>query len=200
MAAELGDNNPRGLHFIADLANTVQDDPGAGPAALQALVERHGGPPFTLTDADADELRRATAHLVRILATTDEDTAAGLINDLLDRYPARPTLVRLPGRPWSLHSRAPREAGLTHWLLSTAALALGLWLGERGGCAWGSCAAPDCEHWFFDTGRRTPQRYCSPRCATRVRVAAHRAQRTPAAHPAHGTPGQAAPHGPGGRP
>ncbi|MFJ9442511.1 CGNR zinc finger domain-containing protein [Kitasatospora sp. NPDC101235] len=29
----------------------------------------------------------------------------------------------------------------------------------------------------MDTGRRTPQRFCTPRCATRVRVAAHRAQK-----------------------
>ncbi|MFJ6622682.1 CGNR zinc finger domain-containing protein [Kitasatospora sp. NPDC091335] len=41
----------------------------------------------------------------------------------------------------------------------------------------GRCAAPGCERFFVDTGRRTPQRYCTPRCATRVRVAAHRAQR-----------------------
>ncbi|WP_231608091.1 CGNR zinc finger domain-containing protein [Streptacidiphilus albus] len=42
-------------------------------------------------------------------------------------------------------------------------------------CAWGRCAAADCDHFFVDTGRRSPQRFCTPRCATRVRVAAHRA-------------------------
>ncbi|MES9511287.1 CGNR zinc finger domain-containing protein [Streptomyces sp. NPDC000609] len=41
----------------------------------------------------------------------------------------------------------------------------------------GQCAAPHCDHCSTDTGRRTPQRYCTPRCATRVRVASHRAQR-----------------------
>ncbi|MFJ2775485.1 MULTISPECIES: CGNR zinc finger domain-containing protein [unclassified Kitasatospora] len=35
----------------------------------------------------------------------------------------------------------------------------------------------------MDTGRRAPQRYCTPRCATRVRVAAHRAQRSDGARP-----------------
>ncbi|MEU3562732.1 CGNR zinc finger domain-containing protein [Kitasatospora sp. NPDC006786] len=169
--------NPRGLHFLTELANTVREDPGAGAAELQALLDRHGGPPFRLTGADARELREATAEVIAVLDTDDPDRAAELINALLDRHPARPRLVRLPGRPWSLHTRAPADAGLTHWLLSTAALALGLWLGERGGCAWGRCAAPGCERFFIDTGRRTPQRYCTPRCATRVRVAAHRAQR-----------------------
>ncbi|MFF1790400.1 CGNR zinc finger domain-containing protein [Kitasatospora sp. NPDC058243] len=169
--------NPRGLHFVTELANTVRAEPEAGAADLQALLERHGGPPFRLTDADARELREATAPLIAILALHDEDEAAEAINTLLDRYPARPRLVRLPGRPWSMHTQAPPSAGLTHWLLSTSALALGLWLSERGTCAWGECAAPDCDRFFIDTGRRTPQRFCTPRCATRVRVAAHRAQR-----------------------
>ncbi|MGW3183399.1 CGNR zinc finger domain-containing protein [Kitasatospora sp. NPDC001119] len=172
------DGNPRGLHFLTDLANTVREDPDAGAAELQALLDRHGGPPLRLTDADARELRQATAEVTAVLETDDPDHAADLINTLLDRHPPRPRLVRLPGRPWSLHTRAPADAGLTHWLLSTAALALGLWLSERGTCAWGRCAAPGCGRFFIDTGRRTPQRYCTPRCATRVRVAAHRAQKS----------------------
>ncbi|MFB7669633.1 CGNR zinc finger domain-containing protein [Kitasatospora sp. NPDC056138] len=177
MSDDPGSGNPRGLHFITELANTLRDDPGASAADLQDLLKRHGGPPFRLTDADARELRQAATHLIRILAIHDEDEAAEAINTLLDRYPARPRLVRLPGRPWSLHTQAPPTAGLTHWLLSTSALALGLWLSERGSCAWGRCSAPGCDHYFIDTGRRTPQRFCTPRCATRVRVAAHRAQR-----------------------
>ncbi|MFF7453370.1 CGNR zinc finger domain-containing protein [Kitasatospora sp. NPDC008115] len=176
MTDDLQGGNPRGLLFIAELANTVRQDPEVGAAELQALLERHQGPPFRLTEADARELREAAAPLVRLLGTGDPDDAAEQINALLDRHPVRPRLVRLPGRPWSLHTEAPPAAGLTHWLLSTAALALGLWLSERGRCAWGRCAAPGCERFFVDTGRRTPQRYCTPRCATRVRVAAHRAQ------------------------
>ncbi|MFE2869739.1 CGNR zinc finger domain-containing protein [Embleya sp. NPDC059259] len=178
MTENLAKANPRGLHFIAELANTVQADTHTGPADLQALLTRHGGPAFTLSAADARQLCEATAHLIRILATRDEDRAAEAINDLLDRYPAQPHLVRLPGRPWSLHARAPRTADPAHWLLSTAALALGLWLSERGGCAWGQCAAPDCADYFIDTGRRAPQRYCTTRCATRVRVATHRAHKS----------------------
>jgi predicted RNA-binding Zn ribbon-like protein len=171
------DGNPRGLHFLAELANTVREHPEAGTAELQAVLDAHGGPPFRLTEGDARELRDATTAVIAVLDTDDVDRAAEAINALLDRYPPRPRLVRLPGRPWSLHTRAPADAGLTHWLLSTAALALGMWLSERGTCAWGRCAAAGCGRHFIDTGRRTPQRYCGPRCATRVRVAAHRAQR-----------------------
>ncbi|MFJ5720477.1 CGNR zinc finger domain-containing protein [Streptomyces sp. NPDC093149] len=170
------DDNPRGLFFLADLVNAVQDGTGGTPAGLEALVEAHGGTPLRLTDTTAQEVREAAATIADILDTKDEDSAAEAINALLDRYPARPRLVRLPQRPWSLHTQAPYDAQPAQWLLSTAALALALWLSERGYCAWGRCAAPGCDRYFIDTGRRTPQRYCSTRCGTRVRVAAHRSR------------------------
>ncbi|MET9148246.1 CGNR zinc finger domain-containing protein [Streptomyces sp. NPDC057197] len=53
-------------------------------------------------------------------------------------------------------------------------MATSLWLGAHGYRAWGRCAAPCCDLRFIDTGRRAPQRSCSTRCGTRVRVAAHR--------------------------
>ncbi|MGF1431658.1 CGNR zinc finger domain-containing protein [Kitasatospora sp. LaBMicrA B282] len=179
MTTDPAAESPRGLRFLAELADLLQADPEAGAAELRELLDRRGGPPFTLTDADAAEFRAAAAPVVRILELTEPDQAAEAINHLLDRNPPRPRLVQLPGRPWALQNRPPEPAGLTHWLQSTAALALALWLTERGRCAWGRCAAPGCACHFIDTGRRTPQRYCSPRCATRVRVAAHRDRRTP---------------------
>ncbi|MFB7914562.1 CGNR zinc finger domain-containing protein [Streptomyces sp. NPDC056061] len=173
------DDSPRGLYFLVDLINTVRDGGPTTPAALRAVVERHGGPSLDLTETTARQLGEAATGLSRILDLSDEDRAAEAINALLDRYPARPRLVRLPGRPWSLHTRTPDHAPPVEWLLSTAALALALWLGERGRCAWGRCAAPGCGRYFIDAGRRTPQRFCSTRCGTRVRVATHRARQGP---------------------
>lgn len=168
------DDNPRGLYFLTDLVNAVHERADVSAADIEELVERHGGPALGLTDTTAQEVREAAGSLAAILDTTDEDQAADAINALLDRYPAQPRLVRLPERRWSLHTRPAGNARPAHWLLSTAALALALWLGERGYCAWGRCAAPGCHRYFIDTGRRSPQRYCSTRCGTRVRVAAHR--------------------------
>ncbi|MEU6389324.1 CGNR zinc finger domain-containing protein [Streptomyces sp. NPDC046939] len=168
------DDNPRGLYFLADLVNAVRDGTGATPAGLEAVIEAHGGPPWRLTETTAGDMRDAAAVVAGILDLSDEDSAAEAINALLDQYPARPRLERVPGRRWSLRATAPHDAQPARWLLSTAALALALWLSERGYCAWGRCAAPGCGRYFIDTGRRTPQRYCSTRCGTRVRVAAHR--------------------------
>ncbi|MFD5467771.1 CGNR zinc finger domain-containing protein [Kitasatospora sp. NPDC127059] len=178
MQQGFGDDNPRGLYFLVDLVNTGQDGTGLTAAALTNLVEQHGGPAVPLTETPIQEIREAVAIIAAILETKDADQAADTINALLDQYPAQPRLVRLPHRPWSLHARPSPDAQSTHWLLSTAALALALWLSERGYCAWGRCAAPGCHRYFIDTGRRSPQRYCSTRCGTRVRVAAHRSQQS----------------------
>ncbi|MER5640757.1 CGNR zinc finger domain-containing protein [Kitasatospora sp. NPDC002227] len=169
------EDGPRGLYFLADLANLVRDQPEVGLAGLQAVVTQHGGP--ELGPASAARLREAVGEIAAILGEKDEDRAAEAINALLDRYPSRPRLTRLPGRPWAVHTRTPDGAAPAEWLLGVAGLALALWLGDRGHCAWGRCAAPGCGRYFIDTGRREPQRYCSTACGTRVRVAAHRAKR-----------------------
>lgn len=119
MPENLADANPRGLHFIVELANavqdtvqnTVQDGTRVGASDLMELLARHGGPPFRLTEADASRLCDATGELIGILAAKEPDAAAEAINALLRRHPARPHLVRLPGRPWSLHAQADREDG-----------------------------------------------------------------------------------------
>ncbi|WP_188275026.1 CGNR zinc finger domain-containing protein [Streptomyces sp. CBMA152] len=120
----------------------------------------------------AADVREAAADIASIPDIKDEDSAAEAMNTPLDRYPAQPRLVRLPERRWSLHTPAPHDAQPSVWPLSTAALALTLWLSERGYCARGRCAAPGCDRYFIDTGRRASQCYGSTRCATRVSVVA----------------------------
>ncbi|MFE3190250.1 CGNR zinc finger domain-containing protein [Nocardia sp. NPDC059240] len=165
------DQNPRGLYFLADLANAVRA--GAGDDEIRRILRAHRAPE-RYSGADPAEIRPAALQVAAILDMDAPDDAAHAINALLADYPARPTLVQLPGRPWSMHSRPPEDADPEYWLLAKAALALGLWLSDRGRCAWGRCAAADCGRYFIDTGRRQPQKYCGTTCATRIRVAAHR--------------------------
>ncbi|MFE3256303.1 CGNR zinc finger domain-containing protein [Nocardia sp. NPDC059091] len=165
------DQNPRGLYFLADLANAVRA--GSGDRDVRRILREHRAPERYRT-AEPAEIRPAAARIADILELTDPDDAAREINALLADYPARPLLVQFPGRPWSMHSRPPEDADPEYWLLAKAALALGLWLSDRGRCAWGRCAATACGRFFIDTGRRQPQKYCGTTCATRTRVAAHR--------------------------
>ncbi|MEV4252977.1 CGNR zinc finger domain-containing protein [Spirillospora sp. NPDC049652] len=57
------------------------------------------------------------------------------------------------------------------------ALALAVLLAERRSLPGGLCASPACGRPFAMTGRGAPRRYCSARCGSRERVAAHRRAR-----------------------
>ncbi|WP_424185544.1 CGNR zinc finger domain-containing protein [Actinokineospora sp. G85] len=45
---------------------------------------------------------------------------------------------------------------------------------DLGTARWGRCAA--CPHYFVDASTNRAKRFCSPRCANRVHVAAHRSR------------------------
>ncbi|MGF7236501.1 MAG: CGNR zinc finger domain-containing protein, partial [Frankia sp.] len=87
-----------------------------------------------------------------------------------DRDGARPAAGRA-GRPtW------------TSWFAGSSALAFARLMVDRQVKPGGLCAAVGCGTPFADLGRGDPRRYCSPRCATRERVAAHRRRQATDAH------------------
>ncbi|WP_435853180.1 CGNR zinc finger domain-containing protein [Streptomyces smyrnaeus] len=163
---------------LIDLANAVREDPALPRDAMAALLARHGETERELrglTGGEAAALRRAVAQLTeRVLTETDTDRAAEALNALLERCAARPRLSRHGGHPWHLHVDRSDDASWADWFTASAALALARLLSERGGVAWGECAAPGCRRLFLGAGPGAPQRYCSRACATRSRVAEHR--------------------------
>ncbi|NGO69478.1 CGNR zinc finger domain-containing protein [Streptomyces sp. SB3404] len=175
----------RPAHRLLDLANALRADGSLSREAMADLLMRHGetaqdvaGSAFTEDDAEA--LRAAVARLTeRVLAEPDVDRAARALNALLAECGARPRLSRHDGHAWHLHVDRGDDAGWADWFTAASALGLAQLLSERGGnaAAWGECAAADCTRLFLDDGPGTPRRYCSPRCASRARVAAHRARR-----------------------
>ncbi|MFP3992719.1 CGNR zinc finger domain-containing protein [Streptomyces sp. E11-3] len=180
----------RPAHRLIEIANAVREDPALSRDALADLLRRHGETPDDVTEAaftatDAEELRSATARLTDVLTETDTDRAALALNALLEECGARPRLSRHDGHAWHLHVDRGEDAGWADWFTASGALALAQLLSEHGHPAWGTCAAPDCTTLYLATGPGTPRRYCSPRCASRTRVAAHRERnRTPSDDPA----------------
>ena len=61
-------------------------------------------------------------------------------------------------------------------LRATTAFALAMLVSEYGIDRHGRCAAAGCARVFADTSRNAARRYCSPACANRSAVAAHRAR------------------------
>lgn len=165
-----------------DLAEAVRRDPAVSRDELASILRAHGETPADVDagafgDADAAELVAAIRRLTVVLRTADVDAAAERLNELLAECAARPRLTRHGGHPWHLHVDRADDTGWGEWFVTSSALALAQLLSERGRLAWGECAAPGCAALFLDTGPGSPRRFCSTACATRTRVAAHRARR-----------------------
>lgn len=140
---------------------------------LASVLREHGERDMVLSAADVTDIRAAAGELQGVLDATDPDTAARLLNGILARTASVPQLSDHDEAPWHLHLTPP-DAGPGQWLLATGALALADLLSRRGRPAWGRCAA--CPRYFVHDGRGTARRFCSSRCATRARVAAHRSR------------------------
>jgi predicted RNA-binding Zn ribbon-like protein len=166
-----------------DLAEAVRRDPAVSRDELAAILRSHGE---TAADVDADafgdedaaELVTAIERLTVVLRTPDVDAAAERLNELLAECAARPRLTRHGGHPWHLHVDRADDTAWGEWFITSSALALAQLLSERGRLAWGECASPGCAALFLDSGPGSPRRFCSTTCATRTRVAAHRARRS----------------------
>ncbi|WP_159944442.1 MULTISPECIES: CGNR zinc finger domain-containing protein [unclassified Nocardiopsis] len=156
-----------------DLLNVLAEE-GTGPADV-ARVPRAHGEREPVTGADVERMRGA-AHRVRaVLAAEDTDGAAELVNRLLAE--TRPPRLTDHGGTthWHVHVDSHDDAPLDEWFLASSCLVLALLLTDRQRPPGGLCAAHGCARAFVDCGSGSPRRYCPRRCATRARVAAHRA-------------------------
>ncbi|WP_217176988.1 CGNR zinc finger domain-containing protein [Streptomyces sp. AC495_CC817] len=158
-----------GLRFLQDAANHP-----LGAAGLGELARLHGDATFGARNVDPHRWDAALERLRAVFAESDPVRASTLLNAELASTPATTELTLLDDGRWALRPAIAPRARADEALLAIGAFALATWLAERGRCAWGVCAADDCERVFIDEGRRHPQRFCSTACATRTRVAAHR--------------------------
>ncbi|MCP2350456.1 CGNR zinc finger domain-containing protein [Nonomuraea roseoviolacea] len=130
-----------------------------------------------LSADDVAAMGEAAARLVEVFAAPGPDEAARLLNQVLDDTARAPRLTRHGGTsPWHLHVDSRDDAPWAEWFLSSSALALAVLLADLQRVPGGLCASPGCRRPYLDLGGGSPRRYCSARCATRERVAAHRAR------------------------
>lgn len=137
----------------------------SGGRVIQLAVQERG---------QGHDLAR-TALTAVFAACDDQEQVASLLNELLDRT-ARPRLVMHPGIPLHLHLDEP-GASWGGRLTASGAMALALLIAEHGIEVLGQCAADGCAHVVLRIGPGPRRRYCDTGCASRTRVAAHRASR-----------------------
>ncbi|MFC5993962.1 CGNR zinc finger domain-containing protein [Pseudonocardia hispaniensis] len=120
-------------------------------------------------------LRGWALRLRTVFEAGDLDATAQAVNALLADVVIGPHLSRHDGQDWHLHYTPPK-ASLVDRVRSTTAFALAMLVSEYGADRHGVCAAEGCSRVYADTSRNAARRYCSPACANRSAVAAHRAR------------------------
>jgi predicted RNA-binding Zn ribbon-like protein len=139
------------------------------------VLRDHGeAEPILVTATDVEAMRSVAADLWRVFAAPDVSAAAERLNAMLARTAGSPRLTDHAGTGWHLHLDATDEGPWAAWFATSSAMALATVIADRQAKPGGLCAAAGCGTPFADLGRGDPRRYCSPRCATRERVAAHR--------------------------
>lgn len=142
---------------------------------LEAFLDEHE---FTGDRAgDAAELAsvRALRPRLRALMTSERDTAAGLVNSLLDEEHALPRLVRHGEHDWHVHAVTP-DAPLATRMAVEAAMAMIDVIRADEMSRLDVCADPDCDGLVLDLSRNRSRRFCSTTCTNRAAVAAYRAR------------------------
>lgn len=153
--------------------------PEPAASAVRAVLETHGETDVLLRPEDVASLREGAVELREVFAARDVAEAAGALNRLLAKYAHQPRLTSHDAAfGWHLHVDAADDGPWGAWLVTSSAVALAVLLADRQAPPGGLCAAAGCGKPFAHVGGGSPRRYCSTRCATRERVAAHRKQRS----------------------
>ncbi|GHK05134.1 hypothetical protein SY2F82_69310 [Streptomyces sp. Y2F8-2] len=159
----------------AALVNVLADEV-TDPAEVAAVLRDFGETdPIDLTPQDVAQMRAAAALLREVFAADRVDEAAVALNTLLRRHTGP---VRLTshggGTPWHPHLDHDDDAPWAEWLLASSCMALTVLVWDRQRPPGRICASSSCRNVFITQGSGPERRYCSRRCATRERVAAHR--------------------------
>lgn len=163
----------------AALVNTLlRDRPDA--AEVAGVLRAHGEPdPVDLAPDDIAGMRAAAELLREVFAAEHTDAAATALNRLLREHTGQLRLTAHGGgSPWHPHLDDDDDSPWEEWFLASSCMALAVLLWDDQRPPGGVCSSPGCRNVFVTRGSGPERRYCSRRCATRERVAAHRRARS----------------------
>ena len=163
------------LAAVALVNSAEEPDTLTTPGELVAFLDEHEFTGTRVGDLAELEAVRELRPRLRTVLTSDRDTAAGLVNDLLGEEHALPQLVRHGGHDWHIHAVAP-DAPLATRIGVEAAMAMIDVIRADEMSRLDICADPDCEGLVLDLSRNRSRRFCSTTCTNRAAVAAYRAR------------------------
>jgi predicted RNA-binding Zn ribbon-like protein len=163
------------LAAVALVNTAVEPDTLTSPEELTAFLDAHEFTGSRLGSRSELEAVRDLRPRLRALLTTERDTAAGLVNDLLGEEHALPQLVRHGEHDWHIHAVAA-DAPLATRIGVEAAMAMVDVIRADEMARLDVCAGEDCDGIVLDLSRNRSRRFCSTACTNRAAVAAYRAR------------------------
>ena len=169
------------LEAMVDLVNMLIDARSdGGTTDVRRVLDEHG---FTrASGASAASVARIESRLatlldtLRTLADAEAEPTVAWINDELGEIDIAPSITAHDGAGLHIHW-TPSSATFDQQVMADILMALAQEVCDHGTSRFGTCAASDCEHLFYDVTRNGSRRFCAdPRCASRTHTADHRAR------------------------
>jgi len=165
----------RAADIVFVLGNKNQLDDVALVDRLNEVLVAYGERKPDVEVSDLNTMRAVATRLHALFETQRVEDAATILNALLNDYARTPRLSAHGGSPWHVHVDQP-DVSWAAWFAASSAMGLAILLAEKQRNPGGLCASSRCGRPFIDLGKGGGRSYCSPRCATRERVAAFRKQ------------------------
>ena len=168
------------LEAMVELVNAFADaDAGGDPADVRTMLDEHGFVRASeVSAASLVRIERRLGELIGTLRTLADDQAdPSWINAALRDLDINPSITSHDGSGLHIHWTPP-SATFDDQVMADILMALAQEVCDHGTTRFGTCAASDCDHLFYDVTRNGSRRFCAdPRCASRTHTADHRARR-----------------------
>lgn len=169
------------IEALVDLVNALADAAADGePVDVRTLLHDHRfsraeGASAAAIDRVDERVRAMVDTLLGLPAAEPEPTVAW-INTQLSGIHITPSLTDHDGADLHIHW-TPASATFDDQAIADFLMALAQELCDHGTDRFGTCAATECDHLFYDVTRNGSRRFCAdPRCASRTHTADHRAR------------------------
>jgi predicted RNA-binding Zn ribbon-like protein len=171
------------IEALVDLVNALSDaaDPDTESVDVRTLLHEHRFSRAAGASAAAidriEERIGAMIPTLRGLPDAEPEPTVAWINTQLAGIHITPSLTAHDGADLHIHW-TPSSATFDDQAIADFLMALAQELCDHGTSRFGTCAATDCEHLFYDVTRNGSRRFCAdPRCASRTHTAEHRSRR-----------------------
>ncbi len=163
----------RAAEIVGLLQNRAQLDDAQLLERLSDTLQRYGEAEPVMPE-DLTPMLRVASELYKVFEAPDTAQAAAQINTILAARAHSPRLSSHSDTPWHIHVDSDDNTAWAEWFAASSAMALATLLAEKQRKPGGICASSRCQQPFVDLGKGGGRNYCSPRCATRERVATYR--------------------------